>query len=247
MQNGIHLGIKEIFEDIKLSDVLILDKSINSNFTKYSISTNVVSDDFSLIRESIENEITYTISRNCIKELVNISRNEYINLSYYDYNYIINELDEKATDDLISYIISSGYKKCILNAMLACCIQDRAIFDFNSSKGPLYNGSDVYCIGSVGLVELYIDPYMGFDNETIILFNDLRVNTGLIDTNIINDINFGSKVTTFFNPKLLIDFNIAFSFGDSLVCDVITSKHSKSYYKYISGLRDEKIDDILND
>ena len=59
MQNGIHLGIKEIFEEIKLSDVLILDKSINSNFTKYSISTNVVSDDFSLIRESIENEITY--------------------------------------------------------------------------------------------------------------------------------------------------------------------------------------------
>ena len=235
MQNGIHLGIKEIFEDIKLSDVLILDKSINSNFTKYSISTNVVSDDFSLIRESIENEITYTISRNCIKELVNISRNEYINLSYYDYNYTINELDEKATDDLISYIISSGYKKCILNSMIACCIQDRAIFNFKGSK---YN-ADVYKIGSIGPVELYIDPYMRFDDETIILFNDLRVNIESINTNIVSEMTF--------TPKLLIGFNIAFSLGDSLVCDVITSKHSKSYYKYISDLRNQKIDDILND
>jgi hypothetical protein len=80
---------------------------------------------------------------------------------------------------------------------------------------------------------------MRFDDETIILFNDLRVNTELTDTNIVSESTF--------TPKLLIEFNIAFSLGDSLFCKVLTSKHSKSYYKYISDLRNQKIDILLND
>jgi hypothetical protein len=236
-----------MFNDITLSDVITLDKSVNTNFIKLSKSVNMASDDFSLIREHLEKDIASTISRKLIKELIVSSRNEYLNLTQYTYNYTINELDEKATDDIISYIISSGYKKCILNQMFATCIQDRAIFNFNEidyskqtiSKSPIYNGADVYHIGSIGPVKLYIDPYMRFDDETIILFNDLRVNTELIDTNIVSESTF--------TPKLLIEFNIAFSLGDSLFCEVLTSKHSKSYYKYISDLRNQKIDDILND
>ena len=239
-QNGIHLETNKMFNDITLSDVITLDKSVNTNFIKLSKSVNMASDDFSLIREHIEKDIASTISRKLIKELIVSSRNEYLNLTQYTYNYTINELDEKATDDIISYIISSGYKKCILNQMFATCIQDRAIFNFNTiSKSPIYNGADVYHIGSIGPVKLYIDPYMRFDDETIILFNDLRVNTELIDTNIVSESTF--------TPKLLIEFNIAFSLGESLFCEVLTSKHSKSYYKYISDLRNQKIDDILND
>jgi len=202
-QNGIHLEINKMFDNIKLSDVITLDKSVNTNFTKYSTSVNMGSDDLSIMRE-IEKDIASTISKKLISELVISSRKEYLSLTQYTYNYTINELDEKATDDIISYIISSGYKKCILNQMFATCIQDRAIFNFNTiSKSPIYNGADVYHIGSIGPVKLYIDPYMRFDDETIILFNDLRVNTELIDTNIVSESTF--------TPKLLIEFNMAFS------------------------------------
>jgi hypothetical protein len=240
-KNGIHLEINEIFNNIKLSDVLTLDKSINTNFTKYSTYVDMDSDDLSIMRELIEKDISSTISRKLIKELVVSSRNEYFDLTQYTYNYTINELDEKATDDIISYIISSGYKRCILNSMVGSYIQDRPIFNFNkiNGKGPMYNGADVYHIGSIGPVELYIDPYMRYDDETIILFNYLGVNIELTNTDIVSEMTFV--------PKLLIEFNMAFSFGDSLVFDLISSKHSKSYYKYVTDLRNKKIDNLLND
>ena len=55
-QNGIHLEINQMFDNIKLSDVITLDKSVNTNFTKYSTSVQMSSDDFSLIRGRIENK-----------------------------------------------------------------------------------------------------------------------------------------------------------------------------------------------
>jgi hypothetical protein len=52
-----------MFDNIKLSDIITLDKSVNTNFTKYSTSVQMSSDDFSLIREHIEKDIASTISR----------------------------------------------------------------------------------------------------------------------------------------------------------------------------------------
>ena len=101
-QNGIHLEINQMFNDIKLSDVIILDKSVNTNFAKYSTSVQLSSDDFSLIREHIEKDIASTISRKCIKEIIDNSKNEYLDLTKY-VNDI--ELDRLATNELIDYII----------------------------------------------------------------------------------------------------------------------------------------------
>jgi hypothetical protein len=66
------------------------------------------SDDFSLIREHIEKDIASTISRKCIKEIIDNSKNEYLDLTKY-VNDI--ELDRLATNELINYIIGSGYSK----------------------------------------------------------------------------------------------------------------------------------------
>ena len=48
-----------------------------------------------------------------------------------------------------------------------------------------------------------------------------------------------------FHPRILIDFNM-FSSYDALVCRVLDKKESENYLKYISDLRNQKIDDILN-
>ena len=69
-----------MFNDIKLSDVITLDKSVNTNFAKYSTSVQLSSEDFSLIREHIEKDIASTISRKCIKEIIDNSKNEYLDL-----------------------------------------------------------------------------------------------------------------------------------------------------------------------
>ena len=235
-QNGIHLEINKMFDNIKLSDVITLDKSVNTNFTKYSTSVQMSSDDFSIMREHIEKDIASTISRKCIREIIDNSKNEYLDLTKY-VNDI--ELDRFATNELIDYIIGSGYSKCVLNGMLAACIQDNARFHFKAmNQNTTINGADIYNIGFLSDIELYVDPYMRYNYTTIILLNDLKLKLELLDNNIV------SKAT--FHPRILIDFNM-YSEYDVLVCRVIDKKGTENYLKYISDLRNQKIDDLLND
>lgn len=236
-QNGIHLEINKMFNDIKLSDVITLDKSVNTNFAKYSTSVQLSSEDFSLIREHIEKDIASTISRKCIKEIIDNSKNEYLDLTKY-VNDI--ELDRKAIDELIHHITNSGYTKCILGSMLAAGIQDNARFNFKKlpKTQPLINGADIYGIGSISNIEIFIDPYMKYTDFTIILVNDLRLNLELIENKIVSEPTFHSR--------LLIDFNM-YSEYSALVCRVLDKKGTENYLKYISDLRNQKIDDILND
>ena len=237
-QNGIHLEINQMFNDIKLSDVITLDKSVNTNFTKYSTSVEMANnDDFSIMKEHIEADISQKIGRKCIKNIMENSRCEYLNLTKYP-NYV--ELDREATDELIRYIIDSGYKKCILSSMLAACIQDNVSFNLKKlPKGQsTINGADIYSIGLISDIELYVDPYMRYDDNTIILLNEIRLNVDFIDSIISNEASFC--------PRIVIDFSM-FSNCDSLVCYVLEKKGSPTYLKYISYLRNQKIDDILND
>lgn len=237
-QNGIHLEINQMFNDIKLSDVITLDKSVNTNFTKYSTSVEMANnDDFSIMKEHIESDISQKIGRKCIKNIMENSRYEYLNLTKYP-NYV--ELDREATDELIRYIIDSGYKKCILSSMLAACIQDNVSFNLKKlPKGQsTINGADIYSIGLISDIELYVDPYMRYDDNTIILLNEIRLNVDFIDSIISNEASFC--------PRIVIDFSM-FSNCDSLVCYVLEKKGSPTYLKYISYLRNQKIDDILND
>jgi hypothetical protein len=225
-----------MFNDIKLSDVITLDKSVNTNFAKYSTSVQMSSDDFSLIREHIEKDIASKISRKCIKEIVDNSKIEYLDLTHYTNDI---ELDRKATDELIHYIIGSGYSKCILNGMLAACIQDDARFYFKAmNQNTSINGADIYNIGFLSDVELYVDPYMKYNDTTMILLNDLKLNLELLENKIVNEATFHSRI--------LIDFNM-YSEYTALVCRVLDKKGSENYLKYISDLRNQKIDDILND
>lgn len=232
-QSELYLEIKNIFQNIKLNDVIVLDKSVNTNFNKYSTSAQIVG--FSIIKEHIEKDISQTISRKCIKSIIDTSRFEYLNLTKYP-NHV--ELDRQATDELIQYIIDSGYSKCILNGILAACIQDNVSFIFKtlSNTQTLTNGADIYHIGSISNVELYVDPYMRYDDNTVILLNEIRLNVDFIDSRLSNEATF--------HPRILIDFNMFFD-SDSLVCYVLEKKGSPTYLKYISSLRDEKIDNIL--
>lgn len=234
-QSELYLEIKNIFQNIKLNDVIVLDKSVNTNFNKYSTSVQIASDDFSIMKKHIEKDISETISRKCIKNIIGNSRCEYLNLTKYP-NHV--ELDRQATDELIQYIIDSGYSKCILNGMLAACIQDNVSFIFKtlSNTQTLTNGADIYHIGSISNVELYVDPYMRYDDNTVILLNNIRLNVDFIDSRLSNEATF--------HPRILIDFNMFFD-SDSLVCYVLEKKGSPTYLKYISSLRDEKIDNIL--
>jgi len=232
-QNGIHLEIKELFNDIKLSDVITFDKSVNTNFAKYSTSVSVGPAEFDIMKEHISNDIIQSIGRKCVKELMDNSITDFLDLSKYNNDV---ELVKPATDELIDYIINSGYKKCILSSMLASVIQDDARFHFKTTV--LNSGADIYSIGFLSTIELFIDPYMRFNDNIVLLINDLRLNINYIDSEIKNEATF--------TPRIVIDFDM-FSSYDSKICYVIDKMYSNNYNKYLTELRDKKIDTLLND
>lgn len=234
-QIGIHSEIKELFNDIKFNDLISFDKSISENSNRYCTSVQLTCDDFSIIKEHIKKDIVQTISRKSIMYLIDNSRKEYIDLTKYNNDI---ELDRLSTDELIKYIIDSGYKKCILNGMLAVCIQDSSLFNFTKVKSTL-NSADIYNIGSIYGTEFYVDPYMKYNDNTIILLNEIRMNIAFIDVELSNEATF--------HPRIKIDFNSFYYDSDYLVCSVLEKKGSPTYLKYISDLRNQKIDDILND
>jgi len=235
-QNGIHLEINKMFDNIKLSDVITLDKSVNTNFTKYSTSVSVGLIDFQDMKEHVYSDIIQAIGRKCVKELMDNSITDFLDLSKYDNDV---ELVKPATDELIDYIINSGYKKCILSSMLASVIQDDIRFHFKAmNQNITINGADIYSIGFLSTIELFIDPYMRFNDNIVLLINDLRLNVNYIDSEIKSDATF--------TPRIVIDFNM-FSSYDSKICYVVDKMYSNNYNKYLAELRDKKIDTLLND
>jgi len=238
MSSSIQIGISEIFIDMRLSDFIDVDRSIKPTILQSIAISNTI-DDFDLMRVHIENELSSAVGIKVLKDIVKKSKHSYLNLTHNKFDTIINELDVKATDELIEYINSSGYSKCILGAMFANCIQDRSSFHFNQTGSKLRTHADIYKIGLVYNVELYVDPYLAYQDHTIILLNEVKTNTELINSSFKNEASF--------TPRVLIEYNIGYLCNDSLVCDVLTHKYSTNYYKYISDIRDKKIDDLLND
>jgi len=224
-QIGIHSEIKELFNDIKFNDLISFDKSISGNSNRYCTSVQLTCDDFSIIKEHIKKNIVQMVSRKSIMYLIDNSSNDI-------------ELDRLSTDELIKYIIDSGYKKCILNGMLAACIQDSSLFNSTKVKSTL-NNADIYNIGSIYETEFYVDPYMKYNDNTIILLNEIRMNFVFIDVELSNEATF--------HPRIKINFNSFYYNSDYLVCSVLEKKGSPTYLKYISDLRNQKIDDMLND
>lgn len=231
------IGINEIFKDVKLTDIIKLDRNVITD-TRYSVAISNTIDDIDIMKEHIENEISCRVSKKILKDIISKSRYSYLNLTHNKFDTNIQEMDINATDELIEFIRASGYSKCIVNSMFSNCIQDRPAFHFNKMNNGLRTNA-IYKIGIVYGVELYMDPYMEYKDHTIILLNEIKSNTELIDYRLVNE--------QLFTPRIMIDFNIGYICDDSLVCYVLTHKHSTNYDKYISDMRNEKIDNILND
>jgi len=69
--------------------------------------------------------------------------------------------------------------------MLAVCIRDSSLFNFTKVKSTL-DSVDIYNIDSIYETKFYVDPYMKYNDNTIILLNEIRMNNQKID-DILND------------------------------------------------------------
>lgn len=231
MYSNIIQDIENSFGQVKLNDYHRINKSL-TNFTtnKFSVSMcnlgELLGMDMDKYYTSLVcSQIEQSIERVLIKELEKISVADYIDIVG-----IIEYEGGKIVENFIKY---SGYSNCITNLKTTFMLQNS--FGFISTKTT--NRSDnTYKIGKLYDVDIYVDPFMRYDDDVIILFDNFET---LVSTEIVSDSTF--------SPRLSVDYNYTFNILDSKLYYIIKDSSSKHYGLIKTRNRDIKIDQILND
>jgi hypothetical protein len=236
MYSNIIQDIENSFTQIKLNDYHRVNKSL-THFTrnKFSVSMSNLGDTFGMEMDKyytslVCSQIEQSIERDLVKELEKISVSDYID--------IVGIIEYEGSKIVENVIKNSGYSNCITNSKTGSLLQD--CFGFTSTKTININrGGNIYKIGKLYDVDIYVDPFMKWDDDVIILFDNFETNSELVSANIISDSTI--------SPKLSVDYNYTFNILDSKLYYIIEDTSSKHYGLIKTRNRDIKIDQILND
>ena len=214
-------------------DFLILDDKITSNKNSVNVSVSVPMTDEYIDKfiSQIKYEILRTLIKYIFKEMkYNKGFIDLRNIGYY----------EKLNITSL-YLSKYKYKNLVSCARLSAELQDSSSFHFfNSklSKNTLNTNGYIYPVGKYLDFEVYVDPYLRWDEEMIYLFNDIRFN--------INNFQYEVRSEATFQPKIIISYDFYFEIGDNEVVYVVDDEFQKSSLILLSQMRDEKIDKLLN-
>jgi hypothetical protein len=128
------------------------------------------------------------------------------------------------------------------NTHIGSIIQDSA--DFHHQKqfsntgfcSTIQSSSSPYIIGSIGYTKIFVNPYMKFTDNRLVMFNGSWLNL----RNLIKTDNSDS-----FNNQVRFNFEVDIKTSDSKVVFIIDSEKSEGYLQYKSLLREDKINKIL--
>ncbi len=237
MYSNIIRDIENSFGQVKLNEYHRINKSL-TNFTanKFSVSMSNLGEPLGIGMDKyytslVCSQIEQSIERGLVKELEKISVADYID--------IVGIIEYEGSRIVENVIKDSGYSNCITNSKTAALML-KDCFGFISTKTKTTNRSgNTYKIGKLYDVDIYVDPFMKWDDDVIILFDNFETNSELVSTEIVSDSTF--------SPRLSVDYNYTFNILDSKLYYIIEDSSSKHYGLIKTRNRDIKIDQILND
>ena len=157
------------------------------------------------------------------------------NLSTLDYRGIS---DRDYSIDLVHEIAKRPYKNVLVSPKIAALIQDTAFFipDMNNSG----SFSNCYRIGTIfSHRDIYVDPFLKWDDMRVCLFNDIFVNIDGVQADIRSEATF--------NPKIMMEFGFDFNCGPSEVLYLRDDEYPNLDPVLTAILRDRKINGILDE
>lgn len=204
-------------------------KTISTNFPIYlpSNDIDVWTQWVCTIKEDFRRSI-HSMSMKKIFESDTFSALDYRGISDRDYPV-----------DLVHEIAKRSYKNVLVSPKIAALIQDTAFFipDMNKDRGSL---SSCYRIGSIfSYKDIYVDPFLKWDDMRVSLFDDIFVNIEGVCANIKNDSTF--------NPKIVMEFGFDFNCGPSEVLYLRDDEYPNLDPALTAILRDIKINGILDE
>ena len=191
----------------------------------------------SLTSKMVSAEFTQALE----KELINLmSKNE----DYLDLLDLTNLPDDKrekeSIDRIINYLKYNNYDFVIVNGRWASFIQDTYSFNFNTSTNNSSVSSRIYHVGSILNVDVHVDPYMKYDTDWVICGrkNSFQYN-----------LKFDSIVESPYSFSIVTNLNFCLGYDIDMSNNFIRLhflyKNNEAYSKFISDIRDKKIDEII--
>lgn len=243
--------MSKIFEDfknkseiIKLYDWMNVNKNL-INFDKYQVSVNASADlalsafnidSNSLILNLLVDEVNQDFIKRILKKIFDTPKFDYLDLRPGGSLMT----GRQHLDTLVNMILSSGYKNVVTTGLIASELQDSQFFNATSiQSASLSKTSTFYTAGKLSDVNIWVDPFMKFNDGRLCLFNTVDINVDNFD---LKEIIPAMSIT----PRLMIEYNFDFLVSDSKLIFVIEDENSEAYKQYKSLQRDIKIDNILD-
>lgn len=194
------------------------------------------------IYSNIVSEFNVNIVKVITSDMYNTSNYEAIDmreLSYTDITNLSHNDTRKIIDDLYLINQKDGYTNLITSGSLACVLQDHSGFSIIPSNGISNSSGDIYHIGRIFGVNVWVDPYMRYDDDRFVFFNDIDINIDNIKASVVSEATF--------NPRILFMYDIGTSPIDSKVVYVVNNESSPGWLKIKQINRGIKINQILDE
>lgn len=214
------------------------------NFETLSFATQAIDVDFtqsiagfdasSMIQNVIYEEAIQTIFKNSVKDL--------LNTNIYDYMFLEDvDLDYSLPLQLVHKILDKQYENMIVTGMIGASLQDTAGFQiiYDDTKSSLETNGVMYKMGLLRGMNIWVDPYMRYNDHRIIFFNH-------IDYNIGRSSNFEYSEPGMISTRRRFNLEFKSIPSQSEILYLIKDKNDPQYLDYLRILRDQKIDKIVD-
>jgi hypothetical protein len=230
--------VEELFDSIFINSYIKRNISLN-NFKRFEVSINnqfnIPGVDMnSMINKLLYSEVKTTIHKEVFNRIADTNDFDYI-------DYMNKNIDDgQLYKQIVDIILTSNYNTIITNTQIGSIIQDSTNFHFNRyfSNTSLRSSPVPYIVGSIGYTKIFVNPYMKFTDNRLVMFNGSWLNLENL-SKIDDSINSNNSI------KFIFDLDIKTS--DSKVVFIIDSEKSEGYLQYKSLLRENKINKILKD
>jgi hypothetical protein len=215
-----------IKKDISLNNFKRFEVSVSNQFNIPGIDMD------SMINKLLYSEVESSIHKEVFSRITNTDNFDYV-------DYIGKNIDDgQLYKKIVDIILGSNYSLIITNVQIGSIIQDSTNFHFQKqfSNNSLNTSSSPYIIGSIGHTKIFVNPYLKFTDNRLIMFNGSWLNL----KNLIKTDNSDST-----NNQIKFNFEVDIKTSDSKVLFIIDSEKSEGYLQYKSLLREDKINKIL--
>lgn len=227
---------KDFTKVITTRDFIKVDKNLR-NFKSISVSMSLPQNEVAGIKidddrilGTIFNEITQNIYKIILREVASNTTNTFIDLR--------NE-EHRGSDKLSGSVQREDYKYCVTNTRLGSDISDCTGFHFGNLQNRSTNGSFVYLTGKLTSKDVYVDPYMRYNDYKMFLFDDISLNVENFSATIKHDATF--------IPRLIVKYDYDFLVSPGKTINVIDLENQEALLELKAEHREQQIDKILKE